>query len=376
MSVILAMIRKELTHVFRDRIMTMQILLAPVLQLLLFSHVATFEVREVRMAVVDHDRSPASGRLVEGFLASGLFRSAGAVSDVSADRALLDRRATMVLRVPAGFERDLRRRGAAPVQIVLNAEDGAAAGVIRGHAGRVLERFARAEEASLGLAASAGGAALRPAALEIRSRARFNEEGRYVAFMSVGILALLMTLVGTLVTAQNLAREKELGTIEQLNATPVTRGQFIAGKLLPFWLLGLVEFCAGLVIIRFVLGVELVGAVPLAIVGAAVYLVCALGLGLLISTAVDTQQQAMFIVFFVMMIFLFMGGLFTPVSSMPRWAQLVAEANPIKHFIALLRGVLLRGAGPADVARELLVLTAMAAGALGLAVARYRKTVA
>jgi ABC-2 type transport system permease protein len=251
---------------------------------------------------------------------------------------------------------------------VLNAEDGAAAGVIRSYAGRVLERFARDEQAALGVPPAP--------AVEIRTRGRFNPGGSYVAFMSVGLLALLMTMVGTLITAQNLAREKELGTIEQLNATPISRGQFIAGKLLPFWLLGLVEICFGLLVIRFVLGVELVGQVPLAILGAAIYLACALGIGLLISTAVDTQQQAMFVVFFVLMIFLFMGGLFTPVSSMPGWAQAIAEANPIKHFIVLLRAVLLKGAGAADVLRELTILTLFAAGALSAAILRYKKTVA
>jgi ABC-2 type transport system permease protein len=210
--------------------------------------------------------------------------------------------------------------------------------------------------------------------LDIRSRPRFTAEGSYVAFMSVGLLALLMTMVGTLLTAQNLAREKELGTIEQLNATPVSRTQFIAGKLLPFWLLGIVEIAAGLVIIRFVLGVAFAGPVFVVFLGAALYLVCALGLGLLISTSVDTQQQALFVVFFVLMIFLFMGGLFTPVSSMPTWAQVIAEFNPIKHFIALVRGVLLRGAGLADVLRELVALSVFGATALALAVNRYRKT--
>jgi ABC-2 type transport system permease protein len=185
-----------------------------------------------------------------------------------------------------------------------------------------------------------------------------------------------MTMVGTMLTAQNLAREKEVGTIEQLNATPITRPQFIAGKLLPFWLLGLVEIGLGLVVIRFVLGVPLVGNPAVAVLGAAVYLVCALGLGLLISTAVDTQQQAMFVVFFVLMVFVFMGGLFTPVASMPGWAQAVAELNPIKHFIVLLRGVLLRGAGLGDVLRELAVMAAFGTAVLGLAVLRYRKTVA
>jgi ABC-2 type transport system permease protein len=362
--------------------MTVQVLVAPLIQLLLFSHVATFEVREVNMAVVDMDRTPASGRLLAQFTASGRFHVVrGVAGDRAADRALLDRDAGMILRIPAGFERDLFRGRSTPIQVVINAEDGAAAGVVAGYARRVAAEFTQREQSSHAARASsslepAGPSPARRQGLEIRTRPRFNTAGSYVAFMSVGLLALLMTMVGTLLTAQNLAREKEMGTIEQLNATPVSRSQFIAGKLLPFWLLGMIEIAAGLVVIRFVLGVEFAGPVALVFLGAALFLVCALGLGLLISTSVDTQQQALFIVFFVLMVFLFMGGLFTPVSSMPGWAQVIAEGNPIKHFIALVRGVLLRGAGLSDVLTEVLALIAFGSAVLALAVARYRKTAA
>ena len=379
MRTILALARKELTQVFRDRILTVQVLLAPLLQLLVFSNVASFEVREVRVAIVDRDRSPVSARVVSAFEASGRFRTVLVTdADAVADRALLTRDVSMVLRLPRGLARDLARTGAGPVQVVLNAEDGASAAVVRGYAARILDGVAR-DVAVASPSAAPGGiapASLVPARIDVRVRTRSNPEGRYVGQMAAGLLALLMTLVGTLMTAQTIAREREIGTIEQLNATPITRTEFVVGKLLPFWGLGLVTFTVGLVLMRVVLGIELAGSPVVAALGAAVYLVAALGLGLLISTVVETQQQAMFVVFFVFVVLLFLSGLYTPTTSMPRWAQALAEANPITHVIRLFRAVLLRGATLADVARELAILAAFAAGLLGLAIVRYRKTAA
>ena len=146
--------------------------------------------------------------------------------------------------------------------------------------------------------------------------------------MAIGLLASLVTLVGILLTAQNIAREKEIGTLEQLNVTPITRGQFIAGKLIPFWVLGLIELTVGLCVIRFAFGIPFAGPVAVVYLGAAVYLVAALGLGLLVSTAVQTQQQAMFVTFFMLVTFFFLGGIFTPVESMPGWAQTLARGQP------------------------------------------------
>ncbi|HYE57094.1 MAG TPA: ABC transporter permease [Rhodothermales bacterium] len=372
MRATLTLARKELLHVFRDRVMVFQIFAAPVIQLLLISNAATFEVRHTRLALVDEDRSTASTRLVEAFTASGRFELAlNTPRAAEADQAMERRQAGMILHVPAGFERDLRRTGLGEVQLILNAEDGAAAGVIQSYAMRILERYG-AEE----------GARFRPAVLrrtprlDVRVQGRYNPEGAYRPYMSVGLLALLMTLVGTLLTAQNIAREKERGTLEQLNVTPLSRPAFIAGKLLPFLGLGLVEFGVGLLVIRLVFGVPFEGSVAVATLGATVYLVAALGAGLLISTVVSTLQQAQFITFFVLALYLFLGGLFTPVRSMPEWAQTLAAFNPIKPFIELLRAVLLKGATLGDVLPQLGQLAALGGVLLSAAVLRYRKTTA
>src|SRR5262249_38233533 len=181
--------------------------------------------------------------------------------------------------------------------------------------------------------------------------------------------------IGLLLTAQNIVRENELGTLEQLNVTPMTKLQFIAGKLIPFWLLALVIFSLGLLIGWLVFHIPMRGSLLLVYLAAAVYLILVLGLGLWISTITRTQQQAMFVAFFMILIFLLMSGLFTPVESMPRWAQLVAEANPVKHFVGIMRAVLMRGAGIETVARPLVGLAVGGIGVLVVAVVRYRKSV-
>jgi ABC-2 type transport system permease protein len=174
----------------------------------------------------------------------------------------------------------------------------------------------------------------------------------------------------------NIVREKESGTLDQLNVTPVTRSTFIAAKLIPLWSLALVDLAIGLALAHFVFGVPVRGSLALVFLAAAVYLVGALGIGLWISTVAETQQQAMFVTFSIMMVYMLMSGLFTPVRGMPEWAQWIAQASPVMHFAQLLRAVLLKGAGLADVAYQLAMLTAIGALVLALAVRQYRKRAA
>jgi ABC-2 type transport system permease protein len=375
------LLRKEFLQILRDRVILRMLFIMPIVQLLVLSNAATFEVKRAQLFVVDHDRSTVSRGVVDRLLASGRFVRAGAsASMLEADDAMLDRRADVILVVPEGLERDLVREHRGQVQLVLNAEDGSAAGVTRGYATEVLAAYSAELGGELSPALASVGA--RPEAppqrgrpvLEMRQRAWYNAELEYRDYMVPGILVQLVTIVGTLLTAMNIVREKEAGTLDQLNVTPVTRATFITAKLLPLWLIALVELGVGLVIARWVFGVPMRGNLALVFLAGGCYLVAALGIGLWISTVVDTQQQAMFVTFFLTMIYLLMSGLFTPVHAMPHWAQWVARANPMMHFISLTRAVLLKGAGPADVATQLAVLAGSGALVLTGAVLRYRKT--
>jgi ABC-2 type transport system permease protein len=372
----------EVLHVVRDRATLAQVLLIPFIQLLVLANAATFEIRDTPLYVVDQDHTSVSRGLITRFAASGDFGIVGASpSPEVANERLLSGDVTMVLTIPHDFERDLVRNHAATVQLVVNAEKGMAAGIVQFYATRILSRYAVELQPELGRGAapSAGvEAAPRRGApdLDVRTRAWYNPTLDYRHYMVPGILVALVTLIGTLLTAQNIAREKELGTLEQLNVTPITRGQFIAGKLLPFWVLGMFELGAGLVLGRFVFGVPVEGSLVLLFAVSAVYLVAALGIGLWISTIVETQQQAMFVTFFIMMIYLLMSGLFTPIDSMPRWVQIVAELNPVRHFVAISRAVLVKGATLREVQQPFIVLAVFAVVVFSLAVRQYSKRTA
>jgi ABC-2 type transport system permease protein len=195
----------------------------------------------------------------------------------------------------------------------------------------------------------------------------------YKFFMVPGILVLLLTIVGANLAAVNIVKEKEIGTIEQINVTPIKKYHFIVGKLIPFWVLGLVAFSMGLTIAWLVYGIVPAGSFMTIYLFAAIYLFAVLGLGLLISTYANNQQQAMLISFFILMIFILLGGLYTSIDSMPGWARLITKANPISYFIEVMRMVVLKGSGLSDIKYHLLTIFGFAVLFNGWAVINYRK---
>jgi ABC-2 type transport system permease protein len=381
----LVLARAEVLHVVRDRATLAQIVMLPIVQLLVLSNATTFAIHDTPMWVVDRDQSAESRGLVDRFGASGYFRIEGAsTSGEPANEAMLRGDATLVLTIPHEFARDLVRSGAAAVHLDVNAEKGSAAGVVQSYAAQIVAAYARELEserqptaalvrdvpASQRAPSRAGGH------VEAVTRSWYNPTLNYKHFMVPGILVALVSMIGTLITAQNIAREKEMGTIEQLNVTPITRAEFITAKLLPFWVLALIDLAVGVAVGHFVFGVPIRGSLVLLFASAGLYLVVALGIGLWISTMVETQQQAMFVTFFLLMIYLLMGGLFTPIDSMPQWVQLLSELNPIRHFATIMRRILMKGAGLADIARPLGILAAYATFILTIAIRRYRKQTA
>ena len=375
MRPILFLARAEVLHVVRDRATLAQCLIVPVVQLLVLSNAATFQIRNTPTYVVDLDRSAASRGLVTRFAASGHFQvEAQSASLDLANDAMLRGDVTMVLTIPRDFEMSLVRTAAAPVELSVNAEKGSAAGIVQAYASAIVSGYAAELDARGARAVERE--PFRRATIDVRTRSWYNPALNYRDYMVPGILVALVTLIGTLLTAQNIAREKELGTLEQLNVTPITRGQFIAAKLLPFWVLGLVDLAIGLLVGALVFSIPIRGSLLLLFGAATIYLVVALAIGLWISTLVETQQQAMFVTFFVMNIYLLMSGLFTPIDSMAPWVQVVSQANPVRHFVTISRAVLVKGAGLADIARPLMILVVFAVVTLTLAVRQYSKRTA
>ena len=353
----------ELLHIVRDRVLLAQVLIVPVVQLLILSNAATFEIRDTPIYVVDFDRTSASRAVIDRLAASGHFTVAGAAPSLDrANEALLAGSVTMVVVIPHDFDESLTRVGAASVELSVNGEKGSAAGIVQAYATRVLADYAQASSPPA------------PAPrIDVRVRGRYNPTLNYRHYMVPGILVALITMVGTLLAAQNIARGKELGTLEQLNVTPITRGEFIVAKLLPFWVLGLVELSLGLIVGRAVFDIPMRGSLALLFGAAGVYLVVALAIGLWISALVDTQQQAMFVTFFIVNIYLLMSGLFTPIDSMAPWVQVASQINPVRHFVAISRAVLMKGAGPMEIAQPFAYLAVTTVVVLGVAVRQYQK---
>jgi ABC-2 type transport system permease protein len=374
------LLMKEFLQIRRDVVILRMLFVMPMIQLIVLANAATFEIKTSNVWVADQDRSPVSRALVERLTASRRFTVAGYSTDAQlGDNALLDGTANAVLVIPSAFERDLVRSRAGAVQLVLNAENGAQAGVIQSYMAEILARYAdelartRLPVRRVDVAAATPIPVPGRPVIDIRTRARFNTALDYKRFMVPGILVQLITLIGTLMTALNIVREKEAGTLDQLNVTPIRPAAFIAAKLLPLWIIGLVEFTAGLLIAVFVFGVPVLGSLPTLYLGAMLFLLAALGVGLWVSTVSETQQQALFVTFSLVMIYILMSGLFTPVRAMPGWVQVIAQVNPLLHFIAMTRAVLLKGAVFIDVWRQLLALALLGTGILVLSVMQYRK---
>lgn len=371
MKVLRFILQKEFRQIFRDKTILAMMLAMPIIQLVILPLAADLDVKNVNVAYVDNDHSSYSRQLVNKIASSGYFRIAGAPASYAGGLQMIQEgTADLVLEIPAGFERNLVREGSQQVNVSLDAINGTKSSIGGGYLNAVLQDF----NSSLDVNVKAAGSNAAINTIEIKSTNWYNPRAQYKYYMVPGILVLLLTLIGGFVTALNIVKEKEIGTIEQINVTPIQKWQFILGKLIPFWLVGMIVFTIGLVVMFVVYGIFPKGSVPLLYLFAAVYLVALLGLGLLISTFADTQLQAMFVAFFFMMVFMLMSGFFTSVDSMPGWAREISVFTPVTHFITVVRLIVLKGSGFADVKLELAYLLGFAAVLNGLAIYNYRKT--
>lgn len=347
------------------------IIMIPILQMLVLVFAATFDIRNVNVYLVDKDLSSTSRKLSAKLEASPFFTINQASFDPeNGEKELLKNHDHMVLVIPQGFERNLVRDDKASLQLLVNAIDGQAAQLGYSYALSVIRDFNKNIIAEWkGLPEFNP-----PYKIDAPSRFWYNSELDYKWYMAPGILAILVTLIGLFLSGMSLVKEKEHGTIEQLNVTPIQKYQFIAGKLVPFIAIALFDLAFGLLIARLVFNLPIVGSLWLIFGFGVLYLLGILGLGLFVSTLANTQQQVMFVTFFFMMIFILMGGIFTPVESMPQWAQTIDQANPICHFMRIMRMVVLKGSGFSDLIHEFVALCIIGVTFISLAVWRYRKT--
>jgi ABC-2 type transport system permease protein len=367
-----AVFRKEVRQTVRDRRVMFILVVAPLIQTVIFGFAVDFDVDRVPTVLVDRDGSAESREHARRLLADGTLRQVGRLpGPAEAERALDQGRAAVALVVPPGFGADLAARRPAELQVILDGTDPNRAQVASAAASRYLgeqgERLARERLRAAGREAAQVAAA---------PRILFNPRLKTAPFMVPGIAASLLVIVTTLVSAMGLSREREMGTMEQVMVTPLKPLWVLTGKLLPYLVIGSLDVLLLVTTGAWVFSVPLRGNLAVAGVGMVLYLFSTLGAGLLISTMSENQQQAFLGAFLFMMPALLLSGIFSPIHSMPGWLQAITWLNPVRHFQEVMRGVLLKGAGFGDLWVQLAVLLVLGAGVMGLAVRRYRRQLA
>jgi len=367
------LLQKEFKQILRNTVILRLIFIAPILQLLVLAFAVDYEIKNIKLFVVDQDRSQFSDLLFSQFNASEYF----VIEDYSltiedAKEAIHRGKCDLVVNIPPDFEQDLYRNSNAGIQLIANAIDGTKASLSTNYASAIILDFNQILIEQYGIRSNL---LINPDFMQIETNYSYwyNPELNYQAYMVPGILVLLVTMIGAFMSSMNIVREKELGTIEQINVTPIKKYHFIIGKTVPFWIIGMFEFGIGLIIAKIVFNIPMVGSLVTLFAFAGIFLFVVLGIGLLISTVTDTQQQAMFISWFFLVIFILLGGLFTAVENMPTWAQRLTYFNPIRYFIEVNRLVLLKGAGFQDIAKHFLIMTGFVLAFNSLAIFRYRK---
>lgn len=368
MRAILFLVRKEFLQIFRDKFIGKAIFAVPVVQMLILVPAVTFEIKSSEICVIDIDKTSESRGLLGQLEGSTFFKIPYlASSEEEANDLLHEDKCDLILQIPSGFGKDLGLGRPARVMVSVNAINAMTAQLSWAYLNGVLRDYNRnivTDKAGL----------IPVSQIQITNRYWYNETLNYNYFMLPGILGILVVAIAFLLAGLNLVKEKEMGTIEQINVTPVRKYQFILAKMIPFLIIGLVDLAIGLAIGKVTFDIPFEGSLLLMFLGAAIFMVAALGLALFISSFSGTQQQFMFVAFFFLIIFILMSGIFTPIESMPAWAQKIDLANPVVYLMRINRMVMLKGSTFSDLSREIYSLVGIAVVFTVFAVIRYRKT--
>jgi ABC-2 type transport system permease protein len=369
------MLIKEFIQVFRDFRMRLVIFVVPVLQLIVFGYAVTTDVKHVATAVYDLDNSVASRELVSRFTGSGYFDVVKYVSSDDQAADLLNRgRVNAVLHMGPGFESDLRGGRTAQLQILVDGTDSNTAGIVLAYSARIARQFS--EDVLVERAERQLGTVRPVGQINFQTRAWFNPNLESRNFYVPGVIAFIVTLITLLLTSMAVVREKEIGTMEQIIVTPITSLEFILGKTVPFALISFVDVIVVTVVGVLWFDVPVRGSLLLLFAAVGLYLLTTLGIGLLISTISQTQQQAMMTTFFFNLPAMLLSGLMFPIANMPEVVQVLTYLNPLRYILVIVRGIFLKGVGLSILWPQMLALAVMGVFTLWLAARRFRKTLA
>ncbi len=372
MNIIKQMIIKEFLQFKRDPKMFAIILVAPVIQLIFLGYAATLDVNVVHTAVWDQDRTEESRAFIEKFESSGYFLIDYAVSNYDELQEKIDNGKVIIgIVIPKNFQRKIFRRETAEVQAIFDGSDGNTAGIVAGYVQGITSDYSKNV---LMQYQQKSGMKLSLPTVHAETRAWYNPELKTRVFMVPAIVGLLLMIVTLILTSLAIVKEKEIGTMEQLIVTPIKPYQMIIGKLVPFTLLGFVSVIIVLTAMRFIFNIEVRGSITFLFASTFVYVLSLLGFGLFISTISKTQQQAMMMAIFVVMLpMVYLSGFAFPIENMPELIQYTTYLIPLRYFITIIRGVILKGIGFAELWPQLLILFVMGAGILFLSSLRFRK---
>lgn len=364
MKMLRYLLKKEFLQICRNKFLLRLIIAIPVIQLMLLPWAATFEQKNINLSITDNDRSSYSRQFIEKVSSSGYFRLINYSNNYEeALSRMQDGDADIILEIPADFERNFVNVQPTSLMLTINAVNGQKATVGMSYLSQIINDYNK----DIVIDAQQKGIILKP-------YYKYNVGMSYKSFMVPGILAILLTLIGGMLSAINIVREKEIGTMEQINVTPVPKYLFILAKLIPFWVIGLVLLSMGMFISWLIYGLVPTGSFLAIYLFALLYLMALTGLGLIISNFSNTQQQSMLMIFFFFMIFILLGGLFTPISSMPDWAQWITMINPLRYFVEVMRLVYMKGSDIANILPHIAKMSIFVLILNLLAVLTYKKT--
>ena len=369
------MLIKEFIQLFRDPRMKAVLFIVPAVQTIIFGYAATTDVERIRTAIYDLDNSVQSRELVSRFVSSRYFEIVAYINDDRRARELLDRSTVqVVVRMDHGFGAAIDAGRTAPLQMILDGTDSNTAGIILNYSTKIAAQYS----AQI-LTTRAGrifGSSRPQAAVELATRAWFNENLESRNFYVPGVIANIILIITLLLTSMAVVREKEIGTMEQVMVTPITPVEFILGKTLPFALVAFADVMLITAVGVFWFNVPIRGHLFWLLFSTGLYLMSTLGVGLFISTISHTQQQAMMTTFFYTFPAILLSGFAFPIANMPKLIQLLTYLDPLRYFLIIVRGIFLKGLGPSVLWPQMLALAILGAATLWLAVTRFHKTLA
>jgi ABC-2 type transport system permease protein len=367
------MLIKEFIQVFRDRRTRFVLFGPPIIQMVIFGYAATFEVYHVPTVVLDLDHSQESRELLSRFSSSPYFDVQHQLTDQRQIADIIDRgKATVAIQIRAGFAENLRKGQTAPVQVIVDGTNSNTALIALGYINQIAASFARDYQKDFVERRTPQLVSLLPK-VELEQRPWYNEDLQSRWFFVPGVIGSLTLVLVTTLTAFGVVREREIGTLEQIMVTPIRPSEFILGKTLPFFLIGLLDVSLIAAVGTFWFHIPFRGNIFVLLTGAVLFLLCMLGVGLLISTVSSTQQQAMVTSFFFIMPAITFSGFGFPIAAMPQWLQYITYASPLRYFLVVLRGTYLKGVGLDILWPQMLAMLGLGAGLLTAAILRFHK---